>query len=319
MPVVVKLLRNPVYKGDYVAGKVKRKHGKAVITQKDSWIHSKEPVKELVIVDAETWDKADSNIALRDTRGKCIERTGRDEPTKPIQPIQTNDSYLLFGVAFCGHCNVKLHPKTSTSKRRLKGTGEIAVYKSKYYSCPKRLRLGICDGQYQYGIVKIEAVVLDEIYLYLENIKTIDISRLTRAYKERLLKEQTETLKPIQQKIISLRKKVAKLEEEILICLTGESVFTEKQLSEVLKTKTAALSALEQERDAVSNNIDAMSHRIDELIAFKKSAISWREEFVSANAEKQKALIGMVVDRVHISRGSIDITYKYKPNFSWQT
>ena len=320
---IIRMIKNPVYKGEYVAGKTRRNRGKAIRTQKESWVRSRVPVQDLIIVNPSTWDKANANLAVRDTKSKRAEPTDYAEPTesaqsikqtKPIQPtkpIQANDSYLLFGVAYCGYCNAKLHPKISSSRRQLKGTGEIAVYKSKYYSCPKRLRLGSCAGQYQYGIVKIEAVVLDEIYLYLENIKTMDISRPAKTHKAKLLKQQAVTLKPLEQKITSLKKEVMRLEEEILKCLTGESAFTEKQLSDLISDKFNTLSVLEQERDCIIGETSDTIHSIDKLITFKKSVVSWKKEFAKADAEKQKELINMVVDQMHIARNAVDITFRY--------
>ena len=299
VPGIVRLLRNPVYKGDYVAGKVRARRGKKVAAPKESWVHSRELVGELVIVDEATWDKATANISLRDTKSKA----------RGI--VSDKSNFLLSGVVYCGYCKVKLHPRTSPIKRKLKSTGEIAVYHSRYYCCPKRFRLGECDGQFQYGIKRIEAIVLDEIRSYLENIKAMDISGLARQQKASQQKEQEQIINPIEKKITSLKKEVARLEEEILKCLMGESAFTERQLSEVMSGKANAITALEQKRDAIKMDMEAVTYRMDELISFNKSAMSWGEEFSSADAEKQKELIGMLIENVHISRESVDISFKY--------
>ena len=296
---IIKMIKNPIYKGDYVSGKVIRNRGKVIRAQKESWVYSREPVKDLIIVAPFIWEKANANLALRDTRLK------KTEPTLPM------DDLLLTGVGYCGYCNAKLHPKTSASKRQLKGSGKIAVYRSKYYSCPKRLRLGACDGQFQYGIMRIDAVVLDEIYMYLESIKTTDMSRLAKAHKAKLLKQQTETLKPIEQKITSLRKEVARLENEILKCLSGESVLNDKQLSDLISKKVTSLYVMEQKRDCISGETADIIRNIDELISFKQSVVSWKKEFERADAKKQKELVGKIVDQVHITRNAVDITFRY--------
>ena len=304
---IVRMLRNPVYKGDYVTGKVRRSRGKKAASPKDQWVHSRELLKELMIVAPAIWEKANANISLRDIK-RGIKRGTKSAIT---EHMRSKDGFLFYGVAYCGYCNTKLYPRTSSSKRRLKGTNKVIVYWSKYYSCLRRLRSGNCDGQFLYGVKRIEAVIFDEIYLYLENIKAVDISRLAKNYKVRLLKKLNKRLKPIEQKIASLRKEIPRLEEEILKCLTRESAFTEKQLSEAISCKTTALSVLEQEKDSICNDTADITHSVDELIDFKLSVVSWKKEFIRANTEKQKALIGMVVDKVHISRGTIDIIFRY--------
>jgi hypothetical protein len=204
-----------------------------------------------------------------------------------------------------------MHPKISRSKRQLKGTGETAVYSSKYYFCPKKARQDSCDGYVQHGIKRIEAVVLDEIYVYLDGIKVMDISSTISNCKARLLKEQSETARPIQQKIATLKKELARLEEEILKCLVGESEFAQKQLSEAMSHKTSMLSAMEHEFESAKERTTIAINRLDELTAFKKLVVSWKKEFAKANAETQKELIGKIIDRVHISRETVDITFKF--------
>jgi DNA invertase Pin-like site-specific DNA recombinase/cob(I)alamin adenosyltransferase len=297
VPAIIRLLKNPVYKGDYVTGKVRAKRGKKISTPKESWVHSKEPVKELMIVDKAVWDKANANISLRDTKINAVPHDKTD--------------FLLSSVAYCGYCKSKLYPRVNPIKRQLKGTGGIAVYKSKYYCCPKKLRLGSCNGQYQYGIKRIEAIVLDEIYSYLENIKAMNISLSAKTQKIKLLKMQSEIIKPIEQKITSLKKEAARLEEEILKCLTGESAFTDKQLSETMRDKANALSALEQERDSIKTKTATFINRMNELISFNKSVVSWKKEFARSDAKTQKELVCKVIDRVEISRESADIIFKY--------
>jgi len=204
-----------------------------------------------------------------------------------------------------------MHPKVSRSKRQLKGTGEIAVYSSKYYFCPKKARQDNCDGYVQHGIKRIESVVLDEIYAYLDSIKALDITRTITIRKARLQKELSEAIKPTGQKIATLKKEVARLEQEILKCLTGESVFTEKQISEAMSEKAKALADMEYEVDAEKEKAADAITRLDELTAFRKLVVSWKKEFARANIETQRELIGKVIDRVHISRESVDITFKY--------
>ena len=298
---IVRMLRNPVYKGDYVAGKVRAKSGKKVASPKESWVHSSQLVDSLMIVAPTIWDKVNANISQRDTKANSSGVT------------LDKDAFLLSHVAYCGYCNAKLHPRISSTKRQLKGTGEIATYKSKYYNCPNKTRLGDCAGQFQYGIVKIETIVFDEIYSYLDNIKSMNISRLVAERKAGLAKEQSQKLKPITQKITSLKKEVARLEEEVLRCLMGESAFTEKQLSEIMKDKADVLSTLEQERSFITSGTDAIADRMDKLMAFKKSTVSWKKEFAGADVYIQKELVGMLIDRVRITHDSVDISFMYNP------
>ncbi|MCL1845917.1 MAG: recombinase family protein [Defluviitaleaceae bacterium] len=292
VPVIVRMLKNPVYKGDYVAGKVRRARGKRVAMPKETWVHTKEIIRELIIVDEAVWDKANANISLRTA-------TSNSTP-------QEKSEFLLSSIAYCGCCKSGMHPRTARTKRQLKASGETAVYPSKYYLCPKKLRMGNCDGQFQYGIKKIEAVVLDEIYSYLENIKAVDISRFAKAHKEKLLKDE----KTKSRKIIALKKEMVRLEDEILKCLSGDSAFCENQIAQTMRDKADALSALEQKRDFARAKTAAVIGRLDEIVSFKKSIVSWKMEFSQADIENQKKIIGMVIDCVYISPKSVDVIFK---------
>ena len=297
VPTIVRMLRNTVYKGDYVAGKVRRKRGKPVASKKETWVHSKELVEDLIIVPEAMWEQVNANIDQRDTRTNAVPHD--------------KSGFLLPDVAYCAFCNAKMHPRICRSKRRLKGTDEIAVYSSKYYFCPKNARQDDCDGHIQYGVKRIEAVVLDEIYMYLDSLKKMNVSRLATVHKAKFEKEQAKKLKPIEQKITALQKEVVRLEGEIMKCLMGESALTQEQLSEIMKENANALSELEKEKYSIIAEVEAITARLDELAAFGKPAVSWKKELASADAERQRELITMIVDSVHISRESIHITFKY--------
>ncbi|MCL1878886.1 MAG: recombinase family protein [Defluviitaleaceae bacterium] len=256
VPTIVRMLRNPVYKGDYVAGKTRRKR-----------------VDDLIIVPEDIWEQVNANIDRRDTRTNTIDKSG----------------FLLQNIAYCGYCKAKMHPRICRAKRRLKGTNEVAVYSSKYYVCPKNARQGDCSGRIQYGLKKIEAAVLDEIHLN-NPIKT-----RPAAYKSNQEKEQFWKLKRIEQKITSLQKEAARLENEVLKCLMGESVFTEEQLLQTMNENAKFLSELEKEKDSIVARAAVAADRMDGI------------------AEMQKELISMIVERVYIFRETLDIELKFNP------
>jgi DNA invertase Pin-like site-specific DNA recombinase len=294
---IVRMLRNPVYKGDYVTGKVRRKRGKPAQSKKETWVHSRELVLELMIVSEAVWEQVNANISQRDTKANAIPHD--------------KSGFLLSDIACCGNCNAKMHPRISRSKRRLKRTGDVAVYNSKYYFCPKKARQGDCDGHIQYGIKKIEGVVLDEIYSYLDNLKAMNVARLAKTHKAQLEKVQSMKLKPIEQKITSLQKEIALLENEILKFLMGESVYTEERLSSIMKDKSISLSLLETERASSVIEAESAISRLEEIITLGNVVVSWKKEFASSDVERQAELIGMIIDRIHITREAVDISFKF--------
>ena len=101
VPSIVRMLRNPVYKGDYVAGKVRRKRGKPTASKKETWVHSRELVQELMIVSEAIWEQVNANISQRNTRTNAVphEKSG----------------FLLVDVAYCAFCNAKMHPRICRS------------------------------------------------------------------------------------------------------------------------------------------------------------------------------------------------------------
>ena len=297
VPTIVRMLRNTVYKVDYVAGKVRRKRGKHVASKKETWVHSRELVEDLIIVPETMWEQVNANIDRRNTKANAIPHD--------------KSGFLLPGVAYCAFCNAKMHPRICHSKRRLKGTGEVAAYNSKYYVCPKNARQDNCNGHIQYGAKRIEAAVLDEIYSCLDSLKKTNVSRLATAHKTKFEKEQSKMLKSLEKKTTSLQKEVVRLESEIMKCLMGESAFTQEQLSGIMKDNANTLNELEKRKHSIITKREAVASRLDELAAFGKPPLSWKNELASANAEGQRKIIAMIVESVHISRESIDITLNH--------
>jgi len=330
---IIKILKNNIYKGDYVTGKVRAMRGKKVAAPKESWVHSRELIGSLKIIAPSTWENANANINIRGTRARSSRmksdtnlRKSRRQPSgksaalsrfsrcvvdNDFRESYDKNDFLLSNMAYCGYCNTKMYTRTNPIKWQLKQAEEIAIYKSRYYVCPQKSRQGDCSGQFLYGIAKIEAALLEEVYLYLDNIDAMSITRFTMVQVSRLVKDQNQKIMFISKKITSLKNEVVRLEDEITKCLMGDSAFTKKQLSEVMSEKSSIILALESERDAILTETETIKCHMNELMACNKSMVSWKKEFARADPKTQKEIINMIITSVHITSDSINVSFAH--------
>jgi len=294
---VVSILKNPIYKGDYVSGKVRNKRGKKIAGVKKNWTHSQETVKELVIVEESVWEKANENILLRAAKTKATNTYKKD--------------LLLLGIIYCGDCGARLYSRTRITKRMLKTTDKQTIYQSHYYYCSKKIRAESCSGQFSYGAKKIEQAVLDEVYTYFDAIKKHDIDKAVKKRKELLMDENLKTLKSIAENILSLQEEVRYLEDEIIKCLSGESLSGSKLLSNLIQQKNNEISELINKKADLLNLQNNYLKHSEDIVDFRKVSLKSAYEFDKADIFTQKEVLNKIIESIHVYRDRIDIKFVY--------
>ncbi len=317
---VIRTIRNPIYKGDYVSGKVRNLRDGKQRTAPENWTHSRDTVEELVIVDEKAWALANENLEKRNTR------------TNPGSK-HAND-LLLLGLAYCGHCGTKSAHRTRAAKRTLKRSGETVTYTSDYYSCPQKTKQGKCGGQFGYGAKRTEAVVIEEVHNCLRSVradnnedKTKDIisdkindiraannkkntikdiiKNKKKAIIDNHRKECTRLIRIIQKSETEL----ADLNNEIIKCLTAEEELHKEKLALITaqKAKESDLYIKELERHKLS-----LLEKLNEFKSIEDAypaAFDPEKEYETADFKSKKELLRKLIDSIHIYRGKIDIRF----------
>lgn len=126
---------------------------------KNGIAHS-EPIPELTIIDANTFDLVQALMA---------ERSNKAEETRTI-PLNTTGQSLLSGNVFCGHCGGRLILTTS-GKKTYYADGSIRTAKRIRYVCYNKTRhCKQCDGQTGYTMHLLDAAVSEMLHTLMTTL-----------------------------------------------------------------------------------------------------------------------------------------------------
>jgi site-specific DNA recombinase len=281
------MVKNPVYKGEFVAQpwyykKVKSKRSGRMVTRKlqrprEEWIIVPVPA----IVSAKVWDLA-------------------QETTKKNRTLSTKKAkypFLLQGLlvcAGCGHAN-----GASARLRRKNGKGyRIACYRCggrNYRVKVVRERIGCTQSQ-------ISAQKLDPVVWTVIMELLTDPSNLTSALDEYYADTRSEE---IQQEISFIDERIAErqAEDEKLYRAYLKNVFDEQEYAIRRREVKDALQKLQQERDRLAARL-----MTEEDLARHKAAITEMAQKVERKLltmevpfELKRRLVRMLVDHIELN------------------
>ncbi len=226
------ILRNPLYKGFPAIGKRKSEMGVFNMQDPEEWILPKKQIPELVIIEADRWDRIQ---LLRKSRAP--KKDGGDEGQEGITPSKLSKSpLLLIGMIWCGHCGA---PLTTTYNRKtytLK-TGEQRVWTSPKYRCSGKASGKPCDGKTIHSPNIVESMVLEELDMYLDQLKEMDLTAEVNKYITNNLDNDLSKIKQLEKDKLQQEKELNVLTEEVTKSLLGQSSFEPKLLNSLIAKK----------------------------------------------------------------------------------
>lgn len=92
-----------------------------------------------------------------------------------------------------------------------------------------------CAGQTLYSPKRIEGVVLDEVYAYLDWLETYDLANEIKDLKKWDIVQEMATLRAAQTELSKVKKQLEKFKEEVIKVLMGESEFTADVLNPLIQ------------------------------------------------------------------------------------
>ena len=293
---VMSLLKNPVYKGYYVSGKRPSTRGESKRVTSENWIYSNEQILKLIIVDEQLWDKAEE---IRKSRKA---KTGK-------YPRQTKGPLLLVGLSKCKVCGANLGSRYAIKKwTRKKDNQEIKFLQPKYI-CFGRKATKPCTGQRTFSQRKIDPLVMEEVYAYLNTMQELDLSSKIDKMQDKVKQDSKNDLRDIRTQIAKTKKELELLNNEIIKTLTKESSFTSDQLSKLITKKEEELEQLKQGEEKLADELSIGLKEVRTDAELQTMIPS--KEFEASELEVQKMLLVKLIDSVIISSDSIDVHFKF--------
>ena len=291
---VMRLLKNPIYKGRYVSGRRQNSRGEKKRVPSGQWIYSNEIIPELIIIDEAVWNKAEEiRLSRRDQTGRY--------------PKQTKGPLLLVGLLKCGSCGSVMSSRYGVTKWTRKSDNKEVRYLQPKYICQRRSTKIICEGQGSYSQSKVDPAVLEEVCNILGCLKTVDLSEEIIKAKNNAVQSCEDQLREINESISNAVKAIEVLNNEIIKCLSGKSDFTSGQLSAVIEAKRAELEDMKSKKTEIRLRLQDFRNEAANLYGLKNMTPSWGEEFKKAPADIQKMLLFMMIDCIYINKEQINI------------
>lgn len=295
------ILRNPIYKGYMVYGKRKSDTGVFTTQSKDKWILAREADSELVIVTEEIWNK------VQEIRS---DRAPEKVKNNDAQRYRVSKSPLLFvGLARCGHCGAPLTTTYNNKTYKLKD-GTLKKYTFAKYRCSGKALGKPCDGQTQYAQNKVEDLVLEEIYKYLERFKQMDVSKEVNEIVRRTMKEDEKALKTTYKEMESKNAELTTLNAEVPKSLMGTSAFKPELLGSLISQREVEVEAIGKNIKALESKINAKQVEMNDLELLKKHVPVWKDVFISASHDKKKMMVHTIIDKIIVYREKLEIQVK---------
>jgi len=295
---VMSLLKNPIYKGYYVSGKRPSSRGESKRVSPENWTYSNEQIHKIIIVDEQLWNTAKE---IRESRKA---KTGK-------YPKQTKGPLLFVGLAKCAVCGANLGSKYAVKKWTRKKDSHVTEYLQPKYICFGRKATTQCTGQRTFSQKKIDPIIMEEVYLYLNSLQTIDLSSKIDRMQDKIKQNIESDLQDIRAQITKTEKEIELLNNEIIKTLTNESSFTAPQLSQILAKKEGELKKLEQGEKKLADEPVSGLNQASFFIEIKAMTPDWCQEFEVSGVDIQKMLLVKLIDSVIISKDSIDMHIKF--------
>jgi DNA invertase Pin-like site-specific DNA recombinase/predicted NAD-dependent protein-ADP-ribosyltransferase YbiA (DUF1768 family) len=305
--VVNYMLRNPIYKGYMAYGKTTSKQNKQGRVSPKDWLLSKKKMDELAIIPEQIWNKVQ---LIRHKR--TPDRFKTENLDYGHFPMQTKSPLLFTGFIRCGCCGSSMSTGYSKSVWTTKD-GEKREKVRNVYKCVGKTSGNVgCIGPYTYSSMKIEGMVLDEVYKYLDALKAVELSHEIEKLRRQNVSAEEQTAKKLQKAAIECEKELDVLRKEIAKSILGKSSFKPDLLNAAIEQKNAELEGYKKEFEKVSSTLERKRIEYEDMVKLRDMVPVWREEFENAAKEVKKVLLAQIIDEIIVYPEKVDIKLKMR-------
>lgn len=309
LAVINYMFRNPIYKG-YLSYSKSQYKGVDGRRNPDDWLISDEQNPEWVIIDEETWNRAEEIRVSRTPekfRKENIDYKGKNYPN------QTKSDLLLIGMIHCGECGSSMSTAKAVTTWEVKN-GETHKSSRSVYKCNSKCTGMECAGKHFYNKDLIENSVIKQIDFYLGQLEKKDLSDKAVLMHLNDTKDEKTEIKLIEKEIKSLENKYQVLKDEIVKSITGESKFTPDLLQGIISETENEIKNKQIKISKLSESLKSKELDLEILYKLQKRIPLWKEEFENADTDEKKMMLAELIENVIVKIDSIQIKFHIKVN-----
>lgn len=242
------------------------------------------------------------------------QRSSKNEEKRHIA-MQTKAQAMLSGNAFCAHCGGRLIIIRYRDRYTRKDGSEYSVDQIKYACYHKSRRLCQCDGQTTYQADRVDKAVSSIIRKLFRRMDGAPEEEKLQEMLKRQLAGNRATQKKLETGLAKDREQLAKLQLEIGRALTGDSVYSQEDLSQAIQTIKGRIAEGEEKLAGLKDE-ETLKKQSTAMIAPAYNQFkSWADEFDTASLEQKKMIACQLFERIEIGR---DYKISLKLNMTYQ-
>lgn len=204
---------------------------------------------------------------------------------------------MLSGILYCAHCGKKLVGSYCTKQHA------NSAYHRPIYRCYNgSIKAKHCDGQTVYSARRIEDAVQEVVRQYFTHIAASIDSVWQEQTKAQIRSRNAIRLHSVKVEIEKLQIQQARLKQEVLKSLTGDSVFEADLLKEMLAENKVAIAQAETTMASYQNEKESEEARFHQLVNQYQNISDWSKEFETADNDTKKMILARIIEKITVDR-----------------